>query len=165
MSRRTFRRFRQDVPLVRGSRRPTAKELIFVAQTATTSNVATTIKTTTFPCTIVGLRWSITFESQVSTNNSVISWIIVVVKDGNTANTISQSNGADMYTPEQNVMAFGTVTVLANDETGGNQNSMIQGTTKTMRKLQGGDLLQFITLSNVANSTLVKGTIQFFCKS
>ncbi len=165
MSRRTFRRFRPEVPIVRGSRRPTAKELIYVAQTATTSNVATTIKTTTFPCTIVGLRWSMSFSSQVSTNNAVVNWIIVLVKDGNTANTISQSNGADMYTPEQNVMAFGTVSCLANDETGGNQNQQVMGSTKTMRKMQGGDLLQFITLADVANSVVVKGVIQFFCKS
>ncbi len=165
MSRRTFRRFRPNVPIIRGSRRPTAKELIFVNQTATTSNVSTTIKTTTFPCTIVGLRWSLVFASNVSTNNSVISWIIVLVKDGNSANTISQSNGADMYTPEQNVMAFGTVSILANDETGGNQNQLIQGMTKTMRKMQAGDLLQFITISTVANGALVNGTIQFFCKT
>ncbi len=165
MSRRTFRRFNPNVPIVRGSRRPTAKELIYVAQTATTSNVATTLKTTTFPCTIVGVRWSMTFSSQVSTNNAVVNWIIVLVKDGNTANTISQSNGADMYTPEQNVMAFGTVSLLANDETGGNQNQQVMGSTKTMRKMQGGDLLQFITLADVANSVVVKGVVQFFCKS
>ena len=70
-----------------------------------------------------------------------------------------------MYTPEQNVMAFGTVSILANDETGGNQNQQIMGQTKTMRKMQAGDLLQFITISNVANSALVNGCIQFFCKT
>lgn len=164
MSRRTFRRFQRGIPLVQGSRRPTAKELIFVAQTATTSNVETTLKTTTFPCTIVGLRWSIGFTSTTA-NDHTVNWIIVIVKDGNSANTISQGNGADMYTPEQNVMAFGTVNLMSNAETGGNMNANVQGSTKTMRKLQGGDLLKFISFSNVATSTIINGVVQFFCKS
>ncbi len=164
MSRRSFRRFRPNVPLIRGSRRPTDKELIFVNQTATTANVTTTMKTATFPCTVVGLRWDFIMEALVTTN-STISWIIVIVRDGNAANTISQSNGADMYTPEQDVMAFGTVHVVANDETGGNMNAHIQGQTKTMRKMQQGDLLQFISLSNTVSSAAVRGVVQFFCKS
>ncbi len=165
MSRRSFRRVRPGLRLVRGSRRPTDKELIFVAQTATTSNTVTTLKTATFPCTVVGLRWNFAFASNVSTNNSFVNWIIVLVHDGNSANTISQSNGADMYTPENDVMAFGTVSVLANDETAGSTNGQVMGQTKTMRKMQQGDVLQFITLSSVANSALVRGVIQFFCKS
>ncbi len=165
MSRRSFRRFRHNVPLVRGSRRPTDKELIYVSQTATTSNVSTTLKTATFPCTIVGLRWNFAMSSNVSTTNSVVNWIIVLVHDGNSANTISQSNGADMYTPENDVMAFGTVSVLANDETAGSTFGQVQGQTKTMRKMQQGDLLQFITISDVANGAKVNGVIQFFCKS
>ena len=164
MSRRSFRRFRPSVPLVRGSRRPTDKELIYVSQQATSANVATTLKTATFPCTIVGLRWNIVFATTTAANN-ITNWIIVIVRDGNAANTISQSNGADMYTPEQDVMAFGTVSTLASDETGGNQNAHISGQTKTMRKMQQGDLLQFISFSSGANSCFVRGVIQFFCKS
>ena len=105
MSRRSFRRFNPNVPLVRGSRRPTDKELIYVSQQATTANVATTLKTATFPCTIVGLRWNMVFASTTAANN-ITNWIIVVVRDGNSANTISQSNGADMYTPEQDTTLF-----------------------------------------------------------
>jgi len=165
MSRRTFRRFKQNIPLVQGSRRPTAKELIFVSHTATTANTATTLKTTTFPCTVVGLRWALTFLSSSTASSGTVSWIIVVVKDGNSANTISQSNGADMYTPEQNVMAFGTVQTIDADLGAGPQSFNIMGSTKTMRKLQPGDLLQFISLSSVANSTVVRGVVQFFCKS
>ncbi len=165
MSRRTFRRFRPDVPIVRGSRRPVDKELIFVAQTATTSNVATTLKTTTFPCTIVGLRWSLQFLSALSTSDSTVSWIIVLVKDGNTANTISQSNGADMYTPEQNVMAFGQITVRDNDVGTGPAIMSAVGNTKTMRKMMQGDVLQFVTISSQVNSCTIRGTVQFFCKT
>ncbi len=165
MSRRTFRRFRQNVPLVQGSRRPTDKELIYVSQTATTSNTATTLKTTTFPCTIVGLRWNMTCRSIIATGSSTVNWIIVLVKDGNSANTISQSNGADMYTPENNVMAFGTVDVSDNDLGIGPLSVQVQGQTKTMRKMQQGDLLQFITISTLANSATFRGVVQFFCKT
>ncbi len=165
MSHRSFRRFNPNVPIIRGSRRPTDKELIYVNQTCTTSNVSTTMKTATFPCTIVGLRWNLTIRSLISTASPTVNWIIVVVRDGNSANTISQSNGADMYTPEQDVMAFGTVTVADTDVGQGPTIMHIQGTTKTMRKMQQGDLLQFITLASVANGAEALGVVQFFCKS
>ena len=165
MSRRSFRRFKPSVGLVRGSRRPTDKELIYVAQTCTNSNTATTLKTATFPCTIVGLRWSMSFLTAVSTSSPVVNWIIVLVHDGNSANTISQSNGADMYTPENDVMAFGTVQTSDSDISAGPLAVQVQGQTKTMRKMQQGDLLQFITFSSAANSTNVRGVVQFFCKS
>ncbi len=165
MSRRNFRRFRHNVPLVRGSRRPTDKELIYVAQTCTTSNTTTTLKTATFPCTIVGLRWNLAFKGVIATSASTINWIIVLVHDGNSANTISQSNGADMYTPENDVMAFGTVMVNETDQGVGPMIAHVQGQTKTMRKMQQGDLLQFISLSSVSVSAKVDGVVQFFCKS
>ncbi len=165
MSRRTFRRFQRGVPLVRGSRRPTDKELIFVSQTATTSNVATTLKTATFPCTIVGVRWSMSMSNNVSTGDTIVNWIIVLVHDGNSANTISQSNGADMYTPENDVMAFGTTILSDSDIGAGNRTHNFKGMTKTMRKMRQGDLLQFITLASAANSAIVRGVVQFFCKT
>ncbi len=165
MSRRNFRRFRPNVPLVAGSRRPTDKELIYVSQTFTSSNTSTTLKTTTFPYTIVGLRWNMSAIHTFSTGNSIVNWIIVVVHDGNSANTISQSNGADMYTPEQDVMAFGTLTLMDADAGFGSTTKPIMGSTKTMRKLKQGDLLQFITLCNNANAGTINGVVQFFCKS
>ncbi len=165
MSRRNFRRFRRNVPLVRGSRRPTDKELIYVNQTATTSNVTTTLKTATFPCTVVGLRWSIAARNLLTTGSPVLNWIIVLVHDGNSANTISQSNGADMYTPENDVMAFGTLILNDADSGQGPTAGSIVGQTKTMRKMQQGDLLQFITFSSLASGFAVSGVVQFFCKS
>ncbi len=165
MSRRTFRRFNPNVPIVRGSRRPTDKELIFLSQNATTSNTQTTLKTATFPCTIVGVRWDFTVTGLVTTGNPTTSWIIVIIKDGNSANTISQSNGADMYTPEANVMAFGTATNLDTDATAGNTVMHITGQTKTMRKMQQGDILAFVTLCSIVTGANVKGVVQFFCKS
>ncbi len=166
MSRRNFRRFRQGVPLIRGSRRPTDKELIFVSQTVTTSNVVTSMKTATFPCTLVGLRWNMVCNGIITTASSTISWIIVLVHDGNTANTISQSNGADMYTPENDVMAFGTIQVQDADLSAGGPVAVhFEGNTKTMRKMRQGDILQFVTLGENANCATLRGTVQFFCKT
>ncbi len=165
MSRRSFRRVRRGIPLVTGSRRPTDKELIYVSQTITTSNVITVLKTATFPCTIVGVRWNFAIRSLSTTSSSECDWIIVLVHDGNTANTISQSNGADMYTPENDVMAFGHATVADADAGIGPVTMHIVGQTKTMRKMRQGDVLQFITFCNVANGANVRGTIQFFCKT
>ncbi len=166
MSRRNFRRFNPNVPLIRGSRRPTDKELIVVNHVTTTSNVLTTLKTATFPCTVVGLRWNFAIRNTATSGDNLVFWIIVLVHDGQSANTLSTSNGADMYTPENDVMAFGTVHLTDADLANGGPAIMhVQGQTKTMRKMQQGDLLQFITLGSVATGGTAIGTIQFFCKS
>ncbi len=149
----------------RSAARPIDKELIVVAQTATTSVVTTTLKTTTFPGTVVGLRWDFNTVIAVSTGDSVVSWLIVVVPDGESANTPSQSNGADLYTPEQNVLAFGVLVVRDSDVGQGPGAFHTEGTTKTMRKLKQGDLLQFITLCSGVNGATVQGAVQFFFKT
>ena len=160
------RRKRRAVGISRpGAARPIDKELIVVAQSATTSLLSTTLKSTTFPCTIVGLRWSFSIRSVIASGDSIVSWAIVTTPDGEAANTPSQSNGADFYTPEQNVMAFGVAQVRDTDAGSGPVTIMFEGTTKTMRKLKQGDLLQFISISNVASSASINGVIQFFCKS
>ncbi len=163
MSRRGTRQGRGGFPA--RSKRPVDKEMIFISHTATTSNTITVLKTTTFPCTIVGLRWDLAMRNILSTANPLVSWIIVVVHDGNTANTISQSNASNMYTPEQDVMAFGNLFLIDNDSGQGPTSVHVQGQTKTMRKLQAGDVLQFISFSDVANAANVRGTVQFFCKT
>ncbi len=144
-------------------RRPIDKELKVVNQVATTSVVATTLKTTTFPCTIVGLRWEIAMLANTAVANPLVHWAIVLVHDGQAASTPSTSDGADFYTPEQNVLAFGVQYVGQNDVS--DFKVHIDGATKTMRKLKSGDLLQFITLSDVVTSVFVDAVVQFFCKS
>ncbi len=133
-------------------------------QTVSTTQRTTTLKTTTFPCTVVGVRWSIGFRGNITTAGDVF-WIIVVVPDGEAVNAIATSDGADMYTPEQNVIAFGTVAIADADQASGPSAQSIEGTTKTMRKLKSGDQLMFSAISTSANDSLVQGTVQFFCKS
>lgn len=143
--------------------RPIDKELKVVNQVATVTVGSTTLKTTTFPCTVVGLRWSIAANA-LTAAETLIYWAIVIVRDGESANTPATSDGADFYTPEQNVLAFGMgrteSTAVASDQT-----VHWEGSTKTMRKMKQGDLLQFITLDSAANGDSIDGIVQFFCKS
>ncbi len=145
--------------------RPIDKELKAVLQTATTAVVSTVLKTTTFPGTVVGLRWNLSATSIIATSDSSVYWAIVVVPDGEAANTPAVSDGADFYTPEQNVLAFGMGSVADTDVGSGPRSFIADGTTKTMRKLKQGDQLVFISLSSVAVSAQVRGVVQFFFKT
>jgi len=145
--------------------RPIDKELKVVNQTATTSVVSTVLKTTTFPGTVVGLRWNISIRGAIATSDILTHWAIVVIPDGESANTPSTSDGADFYTPEQNVLAFGVTYVRDTDVGAGPGIMNAEGTTKTMRKLKQGDVLAFITLANAANGSNVDGVVQFFFKT
>jgi len=142
--------------------RPIDKELKAISQeTIAGSQVETALKTTTFPGTIVGLRWSFGVAQDAGTTASQLFWAIVVLPDGVSASTIAISDGADMYTPEQHVLAFG-----ATMNTGVDVNTVqFEGTTKTMRKLKQGDKLVWIALAEATNTWAAHGTIQFFFKT
>ncbi len=143
--------------------RPIDKELKAVANTVTTSVTSTVLKTTTFPGTVVGLRWSMALKSLVA-SEVFAYWAIVVIPDGEAANTPAISDGADFYTPEQNVLAFGhgslNSTAVASDQV-----MDFEGTTKTMRKLKQGDVLVCITFGSDVNGAGLNGVIQFFFKT
>jgi len=80
--------------------RPIDKELKVVNQVPTTSVVSTVLKTVTFPGTVVGLRWSGSIENLATTAPVVCAWAVVVIPDGEAANTPALSDGADFYAPE-----------------------------------------------------------------
>jgi len=141
--------------------RPIDKKLIAVNKDGTgSSQVVTTIITATFPCTVTGLRWSIDTAQDAGTGEAYFQWAIVLVKDGNAAATITQSDAGEFYTPEQNVLAFGTGAIDNNSDT-----MHAEGNTKTMRKLMGGDLIQFIIKGVATNTVATRGVIQIFCKT
>ncbi len=150
----------------RQAARPIDKNIVFVTKNAVgTSQVVTTLKTVTFPCTFVGIMWNLNFASIVTSGDAVARWAIVVVKDGNSANTLGGSDAGDLYTPETNVLVWGVSMCSDIDSTTGPSVVHETGTTKTMRKLMGGDLLQFIMISDIAASLDVRGAVQFFCKT
>ncbi len=146
--------------------RPIDKELKAINHNdAGSTQRSTVLKTTTFPGTVVGLRWDFSAVSPLTTAAEFLYWVIVVVPDGEAVNTIGTSDGVDMYTPEQNVLAFGNIALADADIAAGPQAVHVEGSTKTMRKLKQGDVLQFSVLGLSGTAGLVRGVIQFFFKT
>ncbi len=143
-------------------KRPIDKNLVVVSKnTVDATQVSTTLITATFPCTITGLRWQIATDRAAGTGTAEFYWAIILVKDGNSANTVAISDGATFYEPEQNVLAFG----LGSLEDSGPDSMLAEGNTKTMRKLMGGDTIVFIVRGVATNTVNLNAIIQFFCKS
>ena len=137
------------------------KLLIAVTKDAVAAaQVASVLVTVTFPCTIVGLRWMISFVQDAGTGTPTGYWAIIKVVDGNAPKTMGGSDQGVFYAPEQNVLAFGVFSIDNNTET-----KIFEGSTKTMRKMMGGDTLQFITIGTATNTFAVRGIVQFFCKT
>lgn len=148
---------------VSAGKRPVDKLLLNINKGGVTATqVATVLVTATFPCTIVGLRWDMTFATVGGTGLGGYSWAIIILRDGVTVSQMAHTDGSTLYAPEQDVMAFGRGfnTALALGML-----SKYQGSTKTMRKLMGGDKLQFIIKGTDTDTVTVQGCIQFFCKS
>ncbi len=149
------------VSVVPRAKRPIDKQLIGVAKTAVNATQVTTVlKTTTFPCTIVGVRWSLTAFQDAGTAPGNGLWAIVIVRDGNNIANLTAADGADFYTPEQDVLGFGVLVFDDNVKPWSGE-----GHTKTMRKMMGGDQLVFLVRGEATNTFNFEGVVQFFCKS
>ena len=146
------------------TKRPIDKSLIFVEDDAlTVGQTVTTLITPPSACTMMGLRWSLASgkDTGTSRNLSNFTWAIVLVRDGNTANSLAISNGASFYQPEQNVLAFG----VAPSRSDATTLNLQEGSTKTMRKLLIGDSVVFIAKGQNTETTNYRGIIQMFCKN
>lgn len=150
----------------RSVKRPIDKQLRNVELTATNvQQVESVLDTRTFPGTIVGLRWNISAVELIGTNAARLWWAIVVSGEGVGPSTMSHSNAGTFYAPEGNVLAFGTTYLHPNDSGAGPAIVNWEGATKTMRKMQNGDRLHFIALSDQPDAVGVVGIVQFFIKS
>ena len=139
--------------------RPIDKQLKGVVQTlSSAAQTVSTLITATFPCTIVGIRWDLSFRNAAGTVPTY-EWAIIMVRDGLVAGTLSLSNNSDFYQPEQDVLAFGTGFAISSQ-----MESKNTGHTKTMRKLMGGDQIQLVGISDTAAAVQLHGVVQFFCK-
>jgi len=164
MSRVGMKRRRTEAGFVAvtSTKRPIDKQLIainksLVAATQTT----TTLVTSTFPCTVTGLRWNISWLNGVTTGR--FDWAIVIVRDGLAVSNIANSDGSSFYQPEQDVLAFGCAGALATTGTAGPVVRLWEGSTKSMRKLMGGDAIVLVMLGE--QISYVDGIVQLFCKS
>lgn len=146
-------------------KRPVGKNVINVVKaTVSTTQLSTTLFTTTYPATITGLRWMIGANSIIAADTTV-QWAIVKVNQGLSASNLGASDGGSYYLPEQNMITWGTAFLRGSTDQQGPGSVLFEGETKSMRKLQGGDTLQFIVVSSVANSLSLAGAVQFFTKS
>jgi len=161
VSKNRFVRASTSVRMIR-PRRNIDKSLINVevgAQTTVQSEIS--LITSTFPCTITGLRWDIKMAQNAGTGTATGRWAVIISRDGSVINSLTTSSGSDLYEPEQDVLMFGVWNIQNKSNT-----ADFVGATKTMRKLQGGDKLIFLCkgLSDV-QTVHVQGVIQFFCKT
>ena len=143
--------------------RPVDKLLKTVQLSVIATQVSTQLLDITFPATVAGLRWSLSYNHILTTSDANLLWAIVVVRDGETVNSMSASDGANFYTPEQNVLAFGALRPTRTDA--GQATYTWEGNTKTMRKLAVGDELHLIVDGSSAAQGTFLGVVQFFTKS
>ncbi len=156
-----FKRPREAFGATPHTKRPIDKSLVAVLKATVDATQETTVLlTTTFPCTVVGLRWDISFDQDGGTGLAAYTWGIVVVRDGVTVDTLATSDAASFFNPEENMLVFGAGTIDNNTQT-----KQHTGSTKTMRKMQGGDTLVYIHKGIATNTTGSRGVIQFFCKT
>lgn len=143
--------------------RPTDKSLVGVLLTpdAMKKQENATLITATFPCTAQGLRWDFTVTNGHA-GAEIGEWAIILLKESEAVGNIGIANQMDFYAPEQNVLAFGAISVGPNS--GQDAIRHISGSTKTMRKLMAGDRLMFQCKTNT-DSLTYRGIVQFFCKS
>ncbi len=145
-----------------GAKRPVDKILINVLHNnIDATQVTTVLVTATFPCTVTGLRWDLTLQQFAGVAFGTYAWVIAIVRDGLTIPTLAISDGSTLYKPEQDVLAFGhgmgALAALG-------MLSKYNGSTKTMRKMMGGDRIIFILVGEATNTASCEGCIQFFCK-
>ncbi len=155
MSRSNKRRRITNTP------RPIDKALIAVANNGigATQEVSTVINAINAPCTITGLRWSISIQQDGGTGICEGTWAIVVTYGGQTVSTMSHTDASTFYTPESNVLAFGAWSIDNNTQT-----KEFEGSTKTMRKLMLGDQVFLIAKGVATDTSRLFGVVQLFCK-
>lgn len=147
-------------------KRPIDKNLVNVVKTTIADNKHTSLlATATYPGTITGIRWSIACVADNGGDN-MIYWALVRVKEGIAVGTLATSDLSTLFEPEQEVLAFGIISIVQGDSTAGSATYNGEGSTKTMRKLMNGDQL-FVVLqgTNGGASSTFRATFQFFQKT
>ncbi len=143
------------------TKRPIDKSLVAILKAGVNATQQTTVLlTTTFPCTVVGLRWELSYEQDAGTGLCAFAWAIVVVRDGVTVDNLVTSDAGSFFNPEENCLVFGSGTIDNNTQT-----KQFSGSTKTMRKMQGGDTLVYLHKGIATETSGSRGVIQFFCKT
>lgn len=135
------------------------KQLIVVNNISTNAIVTSVVyPAAVFPSVVMGIVIQGSSATQGAANVPFM-WALVVVPQGTTVSAIATANQSTLYAPEAMVLAFGTGTVTA----GAIHPFYIK--TKTGRKINAGDTIQFTMVSTTANAVQHTYTIQFFLKT
>lgn len=126
-----------------------------------------------FPGTITGIRWNLSVRCVISTTVR-FAWAIVRIRESQTASALVLPNTIGiLYRPEQDVIVCGheMIGVSNNNTNLGFNEYKIEGSTKSMRKIQNGDRLLFLCQDDDANVRLpgstnaVAGIVEYFIKT
>lgn len=138
------------------------------------SNALTAVQNTTvlyqatFPCTVTGIRYDCSLNDPTGTTARG-AYLIVILRDGLALPTNLGLGGTatPLFTPEQNVLVARSFGVALGTNPVETQN--LVGSTKTMRKLMGGDqlvcLMQCVAPAMGTTQVSYTNIIQFFLKS
>ena len=146
------------------AKRPIDKQVISINQSVTAAQASTLLWTVGTPGTVVGIRWSLTWVQNDDALSSM-SWVIVVVRDGQTASTLVLTDGSSLYQPEQDVLVFGSAAAPATSSTGGPLSRFFEGQSGGTRTLRDGDELRLVSLGGAGSDGFLVGAVQFFIKS
>ncbi len=146
------------------ARRPIDKTILAVNHTIDDSQTNSRILLADVPLTVTGIRWNFSVRTNTNVGPPDATWAIVFVRDGNIPNTITSADLVTLYAPEQNVLAWGIVRMQASGSSAGPLSMMVEGKTKTMRKMMSGDALFFLTIGSQNEGILLCGGIQYFTK-
>ena len=151
---------RQRTVTYSSAKRPIDKVMTIVAQSGVDStDVTTTVYTCTYPCTMTGLRWNLAFAQSAGTVWCHFVWAIIYLREGETIDGLSFGDGLTFYKPESSVLTYGYNTIFNHTQT-----KLMEGTTKTMRKMQVGDSIQFLMRGITTETSEVRGCVQLFVK-
>ncbi len=151
------------------ARRPIDKTIVRdVLTTVDGTQQSVLITEATIPCTVTGLRWSLSGlpREDQNTGTNTLHWAIVLVKEGNTANDLPADNNlGSLYEPEQNVLAWGNGSFILRQSTNDHYEQHWRDTSKTMRKLMAGDRIELLVRATGGGLELhVATAVQMFCK-
>ena len=149
--------------------RPIDKKLTVIQKNDVTGTQESTIVLApTSACTVMGIRWSLFIQGDAGTVGAPhdYRWVIVHQRDGQNLTALSSTDAASLYSPEQDVLAFGVGT----DNNSGTASSGMQGPfrwegkTGSMRKLMVGDKIVFVVEGIATETVRCKDCVQVFCK-
>lgn len=96
-----------------------------------------------------------------STQSTLVRWAIIKVPEGRTLNALDPGTGSDLYTPESDVLTFGTM-ALADSDSGTGSTTVSQNfRVRASRKMQEGDRLYFVSDTNNTNAISLIAIVQY----